>query len=97
VPLPTDASLMLGATVLLALASTIYALACPSRVKEFSRDQWCDQLGHSTFTYWPLSWKLRWARFVSALFYFAGGLGAIWVIGRKVWHVAQFIWRYSYI
>jgi uncharacterized protein YjbI with pentapeptide repeats len=96
-PLPTDALLMVLATVLLAAASTIYALVCPSRVKEFSRDQWCDQLDHSTFTYWPLAWKHRWARFICGACYAVGGAGALWVIARKIWHVGQFVWRYSYI
>jgi len=97
IPLPADALLTLGATVLLALASTLYAIACPSRIKEFSRDQWCDQLGHSTFTYWPLAWRFRWIRVATAAFYLVGGLGAMWVISRKMWHVALFIWRYSYV
>jgi hypothetical protein len=46
-PIPSFSLVLLGSTVLLAAASTLYTLFCPSRIKEFSCDQWCDQLGRS--------------------------------------------------
>src|SRR2546425_3893712 len=45
-----------------AIGSTLYTFFCPSRIKEFSRDQWCDQIGHSLVHYWPFAWKHRGAR-----------------------------------
>lgn len=56
-PIPSLSFLLLVSTVLLAVGSTLYTFFCPSRVKEFGRDQWCDQLGHSLLHYWPLAWK----------------------------------------
>lgn len=40
IPLPSLSLLLLGSTVLLAIASSIYTLACPSRIKEFTKDVW---------------------------------------------------------
>jgi uncharacterized protein YjbI with pentapeptide repeats len=57
VPLPALSLELLVSTVLLAIASTIYAVWCPSRIKEFSRDQWCDEFGKPLIHYCALSWK----------------------------------------
>lgn len=84
--------LLLG-TLCLAIASTIYALFCPSRIKEFSSDQWTDQLGHSLVHYWALSWKYRKTRLICLCFYIIGGIGVLWVIGNKVFNSAFFIWN----
>lgn len=63
-PIPSFSLVLLGSTVLLAAASTLYTLFCPSRIKEFSCDQWCDQLGRSLLHYWPLAWKHRRIRLI---------------------------------
>jgi hypothetical protein len=54
-PIPSLSFVLLVSTVLLAAGSTLYTFFCPSRMKEFSRDQWCDQLGRSMLHYWPLA------------------------------------------
>jgi hypothetical protein len=94
-PIPRFSLVLLSSTVLLAAASTLYTLFCPSRIKEFSRDLWCDQLGRSLLHYWPLAWKHRWIRLVCAACYVLGGAGALWVIGAKVWNTAVFIVKHS--
>ena len=38
-PIPSQSFLLLLSTVLLAAGSTMYTFFCPSRIKEFSRDQ----------------------------------------------------------
>jgi uncharacterized protein YjbI with pentapeptide repeats len=95
--IPSLSLVLLGSTVLLAVASTLYTLFCPSRIKEFSRDQWCDQLGQSLLHYWPLAWKYRWIRLICTACYALGGAGALWVIGSKVWRTAVFIVKHSVI
>jgi uncharacterized protein YjbI with pentapeptide repeats len=65
-PVPQQSFWLLFSTILLAVGSTLYTFFCPSRVKEFSRDQWCDQLGRSLVHYWPLAWKHRIIRLVCA-------------------------------
>ncbi|HUU45617.1 MAG TPA: pentapeptide repeat-containing protein [Acidobacteriota bacterium] len=90
-PIPQQSLLLLMSTVLLAIGSTLYAIFAPSRIKEFSRDQWVDQLGQSLLHYWPLSWRHRPLRLVCAACYAIGGAGVLWVIATKVWRVAGFI------
>lgn len=90
-PIPGQSLLLLISTFLLATASTIYTFACPSRIKEFSRDQWVDQLGHSLIHYWSLSWKRKWLRLIASVCYALGGAGILWIILTKLWRVAGFI------
>jgi Pentapeptide repeats (8 copies) len=94
-PIPSQSLLLLVSTILLAAGSTLYTFFCPSRVKEFSRDQWCDQLGRSLLHYWPLAWKYRYIRLASAASYALGGAGALWVLSTKVWYTALFILKHS--
>ncbi len=94
-PIPSQSFLLLLSTLLLAVASTLYAFFCPSRIKEFSRDQWCDQLNRSLLHYWPFVWKHRYIRLACAACYALGGAGALWVLGIKVWQTALFILKLS--
>jgi uncharacterized protein YjbI with pentapeptide repeats len=96
-PIPRLSLVLLLSTVLLAIASTLYTLCCPSRIKEFSREQWCDQLGRSLLHYWPLAWKYRWIRLICAACYVLGGVGVLWVIGAKVWATGVFIVKHSVV
>jgi uncharacterized protein YjbI with pentapeptide repeats len=84
-------------TFCLAVASTIYAGVCPSRIKEFSRDQWCDELGHSLVHYWPEAWKWRTARLVCAALYAAGATGAVLAIGPKLWRTAVVLFQSEFL
>jgi len=92
---PNLSLVLLLSTLCLAIASSIYALVCPSRIKEFSKDQWTDQLGHSLVHYWALSWKYRKTRLTCLFFYIFGGIGVLWVIGNKVFNAAVFIFNNS--
>jgi hypothetical protein len=94
-PIPRQSFLLLVSVLLLAIASTLYTLLCPLRIKEFSREQWCHQSQQSLLHYWPLAWERRWARLICAMCYALGGAGALWVLGTKVWRVAWFIWKNS--
>ena len=90
-PIPSQSLLILISTILLAIGSSLYTFFCPPRIKEYSQTQWCDELKCSLLHYWPLAWKYRWVRFLCAFSYALGGLGALWVIGTKVWGTAKFI------
>ncbi len=83
-PMPSLSLTLLIATVLLAIASTLYTLFCPSRIQEFTRDVWCDQFNRSLLHYWPISWKHRRLRIVCFVCYVVGGTGAITVLLIKV-------------
>ena len=94
-PIPSQSLLLLSSTLLLAIASTIYTLSCPSRIKEFTKDVWCDQLGRSLVHYWPFAWRYRTLRLVCGSCYVLGGLGALYVIIVKVIKAGLYIWRHS--
>ena len=94
-PLFASPSLAVFELLHLAVGSTLYTFFCPSRVKEFSRDQWCDQLGRSLLHYWPLAWKHRYIRLLCAACSALGGAGALVVLGTKVWHTGLFILQHS--
>lgn len=90
-PPPQYAFLLLCSTVLLATGATLYTLFCPSRIKEFSRGQWCDQLHQPLLHYWPLAWQHRGIRCICAVSYSLGAVGALWSIGTKVCWAGRFI------
>jgi hypothetical protein len=91
-PIPRLSFILFVSTILLAVGSTLYTFFCPSRIKEFSRDQWCDQLGHSLLHHWPLAWKRRYIRLTCAACYALGGFGAACVLVWKLWKTGVFIW-----
>ncbi|MEM7245000.1 MAG: pentapeptide repeat-containing protein [Acidobacteriota bacterium] len=93
--IPSQSFLLLVSTVLLAIASTVYTIACPSRVKEFSRDQWCDQLKQPLIHYWPMCWRSAPLRVVCLVCYTLGGLGALWVLAVKVFRAGRYILEHS--
>lgn len=95
VAVPEQSLLLLSSTIMLAIGATLYTFFCPSRIKEFSRDQWVDQFGKSLFQYWPLAWRFPFVRVICVLSYLIGGMGIIWVIGGKLIDVAIFIIRYA--
>ena len=91
-PMPSLIWLTLGSTVSLAFASAIYSLWCPSRVKEFSRDVWCDQLSRPLLHYLPAVWWYPIPRAICGFCYFFGGITAgIIVIPVKIFNAASYI------
>ena len=92
-PVPALSALLLISTIFLAIGATIYALACPSRVKEFSLDQWKYQLGLSAVHYLADAWRRRNWRVAAFVFYLFGGVGAMIVLGSKLFSVAEFLLR----
>jgi hypothetical protein len=95
IPVPSLSFWLLFSTVLLAIASTLFALLCPSRVREFSLDRWTDELRQSAIQYLPISWSRRWARIVAAPFYLVGGCGTAIILLIKVWNAGRFIVKNS--
>ncbi|MCU7862431.1 MAG: pentapeptide repeat-containing protein [Candidatus Thiodiazotropha sp. (ex Lucinoma borealis)] len=94
-PVPTRSLAILVSTIFLALGSTFYTFKCPSRIKEFNQDKWVDELNKSLLSYWPLSWKFRYIRLLSALFYFIGGSILFYILLEKLYGVLQYIHKYS--
>jgi hypothetical protein len=90
---PALSELPLVSTIFLAAGATIYALACPSRVKEFSRDQWTYQLGLSVVHYMAADWSGKPWRLIAVALYIPGGFGAGSVLVSKLWNVAKLLLR----
>jgi hypothetical protein len=96
IPVPDLTLWLIVVTLLLAIASTLYTLVCPARVKEFSVSQWTDELGLSSLQYLPLSWSRRMARLVSGACYAIGGAGALIIILVKIATAIRFLLTNSY-
>jgi hypothetical protein len=77
IPIPNLSFWLLISTLLLAIASFLYALRCPARVKEFSLEGWTNEIRRSALHYLPLSWRERWVRLVVGVCYLVGGLGCV--------------------
>jgi uncharacterized protein YjbI with pentapeptide repeats len=92
-PIPSRFLILFVSTLFLAAAATIYTLACPSRVKSFSRDQWCDELGRPLVHYWPEAWTRRKWRVSCSVLYGLGGLGAAYALCDKLWRVADILYH----
>ena len=75
----------------LAIASTLYNVRCPSKVKEFSCDQWRYQLQHPVLQYMSDAWKNKFSRIISATFYVVGGAIAAVIILIKMYNVLALI------
>ena len=86
---------MLISAICLFIGSSLYAVFCPQRIKQFSRDEWCQQLNHSIITYWPHAWRFTVIRLIAFCLYVVGGLLAAWVIAFKLIETAYFIVRNS--
>lgn len=93
-PMPSLTFWLLVATVLLAIASTIYTIGCPARIKEFSKEIWCEQFGHSLVQYWPQSWWNRRVRIICGACYIIGGGMALLILVVKVWNAGAYIVRH---
>lgn len=83
-PVPRLSFVLFLCTIVLAIGATIYAALCPARIKEFSKDQWEDQLDRPIILYLPLSWKHRLARIACATCYAIGGGGVLFVLLTKI-------------
>ncbi|MEW8086172.1 MAG: pentapeptide repeat-containing protein [Candidatus Thiodiazotropha endolucinida] len=94
-PVPTRSLGILISTILLAFGSTLYTFFCPSRIKEFSKDQWVDELNKSLVNYWPFSWRNRSIRLLSSLFYIAGGFCLLLFLFEKLYGVILYVVKYS--
>lgn len=95
IPVPALSFWLLVSTLLLGIGSTLFALLCPSRVREFSLDRWTDELRQPALRYLPQSWSRRWARAIAAPCYVIGGGGTAIILLVKIWNAGEFIWRNS--
>jgi len=83
-PIPDRTTLLFVSSIFLAIGSTIFKVACPSRIQEFSETQWVEQHGHPRLHYLAVSMSWRsWrrpAQWATAFFTLLGGLLALWLM-----------------
>jgi hypothetical protein len=91
VPIPNLTFWLLISTVLLGIASFLYAVRCPPRIKEYSLEQWTNEIGRSGLHYLPLSWNQRPLRVVVYVCYLSGGFGTLAILLVKLVNAAAFI------
>lgn len=86
--------ILLGATMLLVVASGLYTVGCPEEIKEFTRVQWCYQLNRSLIHYWGYAWQRKWLRVACATLYAVGGLSFLIVTLMKMVDAVRYAWQY---
>ena len=78
-------SWILTSTLLLVLGTTLYRLACPSIIQEFSENEWVDQNKNPRLVYMRQAWRRRPLQLITLLLTASGGLLAAWLVGSRVW------------
>ena len=93
-PISWQVDALLTATVMLAIASMLFAIGCPAEVKAYSRAEWVYSLQRSLLHYWPLSWKKRPLRIVCGSLYLIGGVLFLTITSLRL--LAAFLYALSY-
>jgi len=84
IPLPDRLLWLLLSSFLLLLGTSMYRLACPQRVQEFSETQWVEQHGRPRIQYFAESSKRKW-QWSTAFFMFSGGTLGLALLIERVW------------
>ena len=84
----------LTAFLCLAISSTLF-LACPSRIIDYSREQWESEVKKSSLAYDHTCWSRRWARIPCTVLLVAGGLIAAILLLVFVCSQVDFILNYD--
>ncbi|MBW6397484.1 hypothetical protein KPL78_06480 [Roseomonas sp. HJA6] len=84
IAIPIETVMLLISGIALMGASTIYALACPARIKEFSLQRWTEEFGKQSVNYLPLSWSKPWWRWSALVLYGIGGASALYVLSSRL-------------
>ncbi len=84
-PLPEHMGFTLFALVILAVATTLYKLFCPTEIQESSETRWAYELKQPIIVYRGLACSRKIARWVTAICYIVGGPWVLYLLGRRVW------------
>lgn len=91
VPIPSQMAWAFFGTLALFIASLLYQLACPTRVQQYTRDQWVDELGNSMFHYDLHAFSRPILRRTCFSFYVLGTFIMTPVILKKFWSTLSII------
>lgn len=90
VPLPARMMWLLLSSLLLVIGTTMYRLACPPRVQEFSETQWVEQHGRPRLQYLAESLKRRW-QIPTAVFTGIGGVLGVALLLERIWVAFRYV------
>jgi uncharacterized protein YjbI with pentapeptide repeats len=80
----------LVALLLLAIGSTVYAIACPALIQENSETRWSRELHNPVIEYRAALWSRPWARYICTVFYVLGAAYTLLYIGSRFVRVVAF-------
>ncbi|MDZ4861037.1 MAG: pentapeptide repeat-containing protein [Candidatus Hydrogenedentes bacterium] len=95
VKIPTLMVWSLIAAALLAIASTLYHVFCPTRIQEFTQEQWVNELNKPLMHYLPHAWKMPRIRIICIWAYAVGGLSGLFILSIKAFQTIGYIVRYG--
>ncbi|MCF7961722.1 MAG: pentapeptide repeat-containing protein [Pirellula sp.] len=88
---PHRISLILIASILLAIGSTLYASFCPNRVQEFAETQWVEEFGHSRLQYFSDSWSRKRWLYATFAFTVIGGMVSILLFMEFLFYAIRYL------
>jgi uncharacterized protein YjbI with pentapeptide repeats len=91
ISVPPLTSVLIVSMVLLAIASSIYAIRCPPRIKSFSADEWCQLQKMPSSHYWAMSWRYPKSRYICGTLYRVGGTLASGYLLVRAWRALCFV------
>jgi hypothetical protein len=81
---PARMTALFWSSLLLAIGSTMYRIACPDRVQEFSETQWVEQHGRPRLLYLAEGFARRAWQWPTTFFLVVGGVLALWLLVDRV-------------
>ncbi|NOG69796.1 hypothetical protein [Roseicella sp. DB1501] len=98
-PLPIPSlTLWLGiSTIMLGAASLSYNLFCPDRIKQFTEEQWSNEVRRPLLQYLPFSWRKPYLSAATLFLYVVGGGLSLIILLIKMAHSLAFIWLNSHL
>ena len=77
----------------LVVGTTLYRLACPHRVQEFSETEWVEQHGRARLQYFAESFRRKWAQWPTLVFTVVGGALGGWLVVERLWRALLYVLR----
>jgi uncharacterized protein YjbI with pentapeptide repeats len=91
IPIPERMMLILFDCLLLVAGTTLYKLACPARIQEFTETRWVEELKHARLHYIAEKLRRPWLQWPTLLLNTVGAGLALFLIGERIW------WAFRYI
>ncbi len=90
-PVPGHLGRQLVFTIVLAVAATIYAGACPAEVKEANEVRWTRAMGQPLWEYRSANWSRMSWRYACALCFVVGAAHTLWYLGVRSFNAARYL------